>query len=247
MNLSRKKILKGCLVLYFLILAFFLLSCNEKEVNRESVIKVVVTATPLPLVPAQPISTPQSTPMPKVEPKVEPTPTLISRPKFIRPTPTPSKTMLRNQTASSITGINLKELIIDDKELGLSIKIPSSWEKDKKTANEIVFSGNQGNVWIKNWIYNEEINSTMDFYAFAEKIPDNITTFKEESTQLIDHDGITGLKISGSFGKAYREHIFLSSSKSYATMIVFTCNPDYLSEYGLIFNRMLDSLEIGGR
>lgn len=235
--------LRGLLVLSFLTLTFFLLSCSEKNVNRESVIKVVVTATPLPIVPGQPIPSPEPTRITKVEP----TPTFISKPKFIRPTPTPSKTMLRNQTGSTITGINIKELIIDDKELGLSIKVPSSWKKDKKTANEIVFSGNQGNVWIKNWIYSEEISTIEDFYTFAEKIPDNITTFKEESTQLIEHDGIEGIKISGSFGRAYREHIFLSSSKSYATMIVFTCNPDYLSEYSLIFNRMLDSLEIGGR
>tara|TARA_Y100001970_G_scaffold102553_1_gene128757 strand:- start:34 stop:798 length:765 start_codon:yes stop_codon:yes gene_type:complete len=232
----------------FCIFCISFVSCSDEKIVKESVIQVIVTATPPAILPVQVVPSPISTIItkstnPKIIPKKEPTPTVIPQTKFIRPTPTPNNSVKRNQTSSKITEINLKQSTFEDSELGIKFNIPSTWKKNKKNNYEISFSGKQGNVWIKKFMYKDEINSIEDFYSHAREIPTRVSTFKEESTQLIEHKGVQAIKISGSFGKAYREHIFLSFSKSYSTMIVFTCNPDFLPEYAMIFDRILESVE----
>ena len=199
---------------------------NQKiaeQISESTKIPVSVTSTPIPIT---------STPIP------------------ITSTPTPDANLISNQAiqldqvSTQISEINLKELMIEDSELGITFSIPASWKKEKKTNDEILFLGDHGYVLIKNWMHNETINSTDDFYKFAEKITDNISDFKNKSTEKIQHKDHIGMKILGSFGRANREYTFLSSSKYFSTMIMFQCNPDFLSEYSLVFDRILESFEI---
>ena len=85
---------------------------------------------------------------------------VTSTPIPITSTPTPDANLISNQAiqldqvSTQISEINLKELMIEDSELGITFSIPASWKKEKKTNDEILFLGDHGSTglgYIVSW------------------------------------------------------------------------------------------------
>jgi len=239
--------MKDSKYIFLVVFLIFLFSCKS---NGQNIIvqEVVVTATPInipnktfiePTNTATPINIPNKT---FIEPTNTATPINIPNKTFVKPTITATPLIIER---AKISERNLREISVLEDDLKLSFNVPATWNKEKNKPNEISYFGKEGNIFIKKIIYQEEINSSEEFYDFAEnetwKI--NPSEFTKTITQYGEYKDISTIKITGSLGIAQRENIFFSVSNNYTILIALTWNPDYLSEYDLIFDRLLESLE----
>ena len=160
--------------------------------------------------------------------------------------PTINKT---NRKVKEITFIELTKPAFINTEIAehrLDMKIPDHWDEfENQGATKI--SGEQGDIVIKNYAYKDGIaHSKNAFYLVAQNIINGAKEkqYIEKSNHNIRFNDTESLISTGNYGRAYRQYLFIASSETHLTMFVFTCNPDYLSEYEDIFKEVKNSIQI---
>ena len=129
----------------------------------------------------------------------------------------------------------------------LNMIVPENWNISiKEDQGEIKIQGGQGDIWIKNYAYKDGMAHRNAFYSEVEGILNGAKekNYIEKSNLRTFFNGSESVISTGNYGRPFRQHLFIASSATHLTMFVFSCNPDYLSEYEDIFKEVIDSIEI---
>ena len=194
--------------------------------TTSSVIEVPNTAIPVPT----------NTAMPKVISTPTPIATNTAIPKPIStPTPVPTNTAIPKSISKPApnTSPNLEFLTLQNKERGISMEVPSSWNREQGPQGLHV-RGKHGDFFIRHTQFGAH-----ELTEAAEQIIKNDKNFSEEERED------TGFSIvsRGYYGRAYRELVFMVNSQSKITMFTFSANPDFLDQYTPVFEIIKSSIQ----
>jgi len=144
------------------------------------------------------------------------------------PIPEPTNTQVSNANISP----GLEFLTLTNKERGISMEVPSSWNREQGTHGLHV-RGRHGDFFIRHTQFGAE-----ELTQAADQIVSNDTNFTQEDRE----DTLFSTVSIGTYGRAYREIVFLINTQSQVSMFTFTANPDFLNEYRPIFNKIKSSI-----
>ena len=144
------------------------------------------------------------------------------------PVPEPTSTQVSNKYLSP----DLEFLVLTNKEKGISMEVPSSWNREQG-IHGLHVRGKHGDFFIRHTQFRAD-----ELTLAADQIVSNDKNFIQENRK----DTLFSTVSTGTYGRAYREIVFLINTQSQVSVFTFTANPDFLTEYQAIFNKIKSSI-----
>ncbi len=204
------------------------------EVTSTTIPVPTNTAVPKPVSTPALMSTNTAIPEPTTTPVPVPTSTAIPEP-ITTPAPVPTNTTMPKLISTPAANISpdLEFLTLQNKDKGISMEVPSSWNREQGPQGLHV-RGKHGDFFIRHTQFGAH-----ELTEAAEQIIKKDKNFSEEERED------TGFSIvsRGYYGRAYRELVFMVNSQSKITMFTFSTNPDFLDEYTPVFEIIKSSIQ----